>query len=184
MTYGKVAAALLLLFALAGLLFLYSHPFVSMTNDHQGRSAFPTPGPADSRIVGGVRLGNAGLLPYMYQVHVQDPLPSGTTLQVVRMEDGSVLFSGRLAQTSVGLGRLEPSQRVTLKLVLTEPPGSRYAPTLVWSARAVAPDFGAVAVWPPAAWIAIGGLVGLDLLLVVAWAREVRRGRLLGVRFP
>ena len=180
---GLLLAAALVLVALA-FAFVWMHPFVAMTNDHQGRSAFPTPGPADTRIAGGVRLGNQGLLPYTYEVHAQDPLPAGATLQIVRMEDGSTLYSGHLAQRPVALGRLQPGKRVTLKLVLTEPAGNVSAPTLIWSARAVAPDLGAVVVSSLAAWIAIAGLVGLDLLLVVVWLRELRRGRLLGVRFP
>ena len=175
-----VVGALALSGAAGFLAVALTHPLVAMTNDHQGRSAFAVPRPGDSRLTGAVRLGNAGLLPYTYEVHAADGLPAGAALSILRVEDGVSLYAGHLGSSPVALGSLGPGQRVTLKLMLAEPSGDISAPTLIWSARAVLPAPDAAAM----GWAGCGGLLGLDLLLVTGWLRETaRRGRL-GVRFP
>jgi len=164
----------------AGFIGVRAHPPVSMTNDHEGQSAFATPLPGQTRMVGGVRLGNAGMLPYTYEMHVQEPLPDGGSLRIERVEDGATLYAGPLRTQPVALGSLSPGRQVTLKLVLTQPAAAASAPTLIWSARAVAPALDAAA----AGWAVVAALAGFDVLLVAAWLREMRRSSQVGVRFP
>jgi hypothetical protein len=176
---NAVVGALVLSAAVGFFLVSLTHPLVAMTNDHQGQSVFAAPLPGDTRLVGALRLGNDGLLPYTYEVQAQDPLPTDASLEIVRVEDAVTLYSGRLGTDPVALGALAPGQRVTLKLVVTEPAGSDAAPTLIWSARGMAPNLDGTAT----GW-GVAALAGLDALLFAAWLHEMRRSRLRGVRFP
>ena len=162
---------LLVLALLAGFGLWQWHPFVSMSNDHAGRSVLPTPAPGDRALTGGVKLGNDGLLPYTYTVRVSEADPAAK-LVVQRYPDGQTLYSGPEPASPVVLGNLAPGEQVTLKLSVTSSQDI-VSPTFVWEARGSAP----ASAWSWTGWPLVLLLALLNALMLGAWLRELARNR-------
>ena len=155
----------------AGLLLWQSHPLVSMSNDHQGRSILPPAQPGDRVLEGGVKIGNNGALPYTYTVKVADPA-AGIRLRIERYPAGPVLYAGPEPSAPVVLGRLQPGQQEALKITISSD-RDLASPTFVWQAR------GETVTWDPGrlALPLVGLFAALDAALLAAWLRERRRRR-------
>jgi hypothetical protein len=150
-----------------------SHPLVAMTNDHDGRPLFPATWPGEKTVTGVVELGNEGALAYTYRMQAREPMPQDANLEIIRTRDGAVLYSGRLDQAPVDLGKLAAGQSVRLELVLSSADGDLVTPTLVWSARAQPPALHLdLVLWPLIALLAL-----LDAALAVGWVRELLSAR-------
>jgi hypothetical protein len=155
------------------LLLAHAHPLVAMSNDHDGRPLFPVTWPGEQAVSASVQLGNEGLLPYTYRMQAREPMPADARIEIIRISDGAVLYSGRLDQRGVDLGQLSSGHSVRLRLVLMSSAGDLVTPTLVWSARANPPSLP----WSVLMWAFAVLLAVLDVAVFVGWLLELRMAR-------
>ncbi|MGH7904608.1 MAG: hypothetical protein ACREPA_10880 [Candidatus Dormibacteraceae bacterium] len=160
-----LAAGVLLAIALGR-----GHPFVDMTNDHQGRALF-APGALHAGVAAeaGITLGNDGALPYDYSVRTSGGLPPGTRVRITEAGRGTPLYDGPAPRSEAPLGALDPGQRISLTVEIRVPSGARFeggSPAFIWSAAATGWSGWQVAV-----------LVLINVLGLAVLANELRRPR-------